>query len=432
MSGYDNVHAVLEMDVAEHAGNSVETIEKYINENRFENCMSPLHHQSQQDRPFHFPPGHKVLIRKFVQNIKEQITKKRKIIQHVSKCVKKPKVRKPDMPDDELLSDQEEEECIPSVKSEIRTKINVWVKNTLKKSIKENEHFTILATKELDTQNLSVHVRCGCGKSFALQRKKTGRKPWLISNWTKHVKTSTCKCSQPQDGGKQENLKTYFSTAVKTQNKKTEIPGSSQQGLSFYTPFMPNQPALNFRYRPYQPYMEQPPTGIDQCYSMPNSLQYGPDPYQFHSAFSTGSTGFQSSRLADPCHTDLSFELDSDSDNDQQTINLESPPIEDNHNIHQPTSLEPNPHQESPPIGDNHNNPHQESPPIGYNHNNPHQKSPDNPNQPTSSEPNPQSNPNDSKIHHKSPPSDHINHLIGDNNSIDLLSNPSASKQDFH
>ena len=37
----------------------------------FENCMSSIHHQN-SNRPFKFPPGHAILIRKFINGVQEK------------------------------------------------------------------------------------------------------------------------------------------------------------------------------------------------------------------------------------------------------------------------------------------------------------------------------------------------------------------------
>ena len=71
MSGYDNNISVLEMDISEQPGNSVEVMERYVDENKFENCMSSIHHRN-QNISFRFPLGHNVLIKKVVKDIQEK------------------------------------------------------------------------------------------------------------------------------------------------------------------------------------------------------------------------------------------------------------------------------------------------------------------------------------------------------------------------
>ena len=273
MSGYDTHHAVLEMDTSENPGNSIEEIEQYIDKNKFPSCMSSLHHEN-QNRPFQFPPGHKVLIKMFVEDVKERFPKSRK---HKISCTRKPprKAKKPkksaadsDKQADANSSDEEEEDDILLVTNEIRTKIGQWAKNTLKKSIKENEHFTIITQREINSRKLSVHVRCSCGKVFTLQQKKSGSKPWLISNWSKHYKTNMCG-KREQQGGKQENLQSWFSShdsvkaisegeAVKLLTKTLapnppDKPTSLHMGPPSFPPYMSMSPDTSDYMSPYPP-----------------------------------------------------------------------------------------------------------------------------------------------------------------------------------
>lgn len=189
MSGYDNHLALLDMDVSEHQGNSIQVIEEYIDDNKFENCMSSVHHKNKQ-YPFKFPPGHKLLIRKFVRDMKERWgEKKRKNSSDNKKTTAKRRktyTRRPVNISDKDLQDgkgEDSDENVSIVTQEIRSKICSWVKLSFKKKINENEHFTILTTKTTN-KKISVQIRCGCGKLFTLQRKSEGCKPWLLSNWT--------------------------------------------------------------------------------------------------------------------------------------------------------------------------------------------------------------------------------------------------------
>ena len=53
----------------------------------------------------------------------------------------------------------------------------------------------------------SVGIKCACSGVIVLQRKHTGCKPWLISNWTKHFKT----CSAKKSTRAQTSLSSFLS-----------------------------------------------------------------------------------------------------------------------------------------------------------------------------------------------------------------------------
>ena len=217
-SGFDDIDAIVEMDVDDGPGNSIKTIEGFINIHSFTNCMNPSLQRS--DHPFEFPPGHKIRIKKLIKELKKQHnnTKRKLLIKPTaSKQSKRPKI---DEEQNEILF-----EDIPSVTMEIREKINKWVKNTYKKQVHENEHFTIIVKRDVHVfQKIVASVRCICGKEIALQRKLGVSRPWILSNWTKHYKKCT-ESTVTQSSGKQGSLKNYFNTSnIMFQNSNTDIP----------------------------------------------------------------------------------------------------------------------------------------------------------------------------------------------------------------
>ena len=68
MSGFNDIDAIMEMNVDEGAGNSISTIEEFIDHHSFPSCMNPYLH----NHPFEFPPGHRIRIRHFVKETKEK------------------------------------------------------------------------------------------------------------------------------------------------------------------------------------------------------------------------------------------------------------------------------------------------------------------------------------------------------------------------
>ena len=123
MSGYDNSLSVLEMDISEQPGNSVEVIERYVDENKFENCMSSIHHRN-QSISFCFPPGHHVLIKKVVKDIQEKHKTKNRSLCSNKPQAKKRKIKGKKSKTEDSEGESADEDDIPSVTHEIRTKIS--------------------------------------------------------------------------------------------------------------------------------------------------------------------------------------------------------------------------------------------------------------------------------------------------------------------
>ena len=85
-------------------------------------------------------------------------------------------------------------ESIFSVSQQIRTSIAKWIgkQSTAQlQSLKENKLFAVLVTNVPKSNSLSVCVKCnGCQTSIQLYHKDRSavNSPYLISNWTRHVK----------------------------------------------------------------------------------------------------------------------------------------------------------------------------------------------------------------------------------------------------
>ncbi len=209
MSGFDSYDAISEMDIdAAHPGNSIGVIEDFIDKHKFQHCMSHVH-QHNTSLPFRFPPGHKILIEKFVREMKKnkkREKREKRETTHDQKLAKKPKLDKRNtVEDNETLW---KEETIEVTANNIRARIDKWTNGTLKKVIKENVHFTILVKRKTsDTKQIVASIRCYCGIEFALQRKN---ETWLLSNWTRHYKTKLC---GREERGKQLGLQQYFTSA---------------------------------------------------------------------------------------------------------------------------------------------------------------------------------------------------------------------------
>lgn len=227
-SGFDVVDVIMSMDVSDKPGNSIEYVEKFISEHYAGlDDYSNTPASACSLTPFVFPPGHKLRIRNFVLEVRKKFSdtdvdtnskqKKRKQSLSASKF-KKPK----------LSTDSDtDSESVFSVSQQIRTSIAKWIgKQSIDqlKSLKENKHFTVLVTNIPKCNSLSVCVKCnGCQTSVQLHHKDKSaiNSPYLISNWTRHVKM--CQKLKNQPDFHQQSLLGFLSPSSST----TESSGGS-------------------------------------------------------------------------------------------------------------------------------------------------------------------------------------------------------------
>ena len=229
MSGFDDIDAIMEMDIQDGPKNSITVIESYIEKRKLEleKCMGPNQSLS---LPFEFPPGHRIRISKFVDKIQHQYG------HHKKSVPKTAKRRKLDSLEVQDRDDRNDHDDIPTVTNEIRRKVTNWAKTSYKGDLKENEHYKIHVTYNIsDSTRCSASIRCGCGKAFLLQRKPTGSRPWLISNWTKHYKQ--CKYGKGQSG-KQETLQSFFPSTSEGKKVKS-IPAIASHSPQSFTEVSP-------------------------------------------------------------------------------------------------------------------------------------------------------------------------------------------------
>ncbi len=229
VSGFDDVESITEMNTNEGPKNSIKIIESYIEKRKtaIKKCLGPNH---LPNLPFEFPPGHRIRIQKFVQELK--IRHKQKTIEPflplnttppgMKRSSKKRKIEG----DETMIMDS-----IPFTTNQIRKKIVNWSKINLTSELKENEHYTINVSRNaMDSSKLCVTIRCHCGTAVTLQQKTNGCQPWQISNWTKHY----LKCKHyKKSHGKQETLHMFYLPATSA-SQQTNIP-SGQSIVSTYS-----------------------------------------------------------------------------------------------------------------------------------------------------------------------------------------------------
>ena len=191
-AGYDSKEIITSMDVTNRKGNSIGEIEKYI-ERSFsddETMRSPF---PSPKHPYEFPPGHRIRICNFVQEVKKKCrhtvslttgqdynppkSKQHKNVPSKS-TLAKPVESKPDGESNDSMD-------ADSILIQVQDSINKWVQCQVKdklKNICENKHYSIRVG---DSAN--VYVACLlCDKTIKLQQKNNGT--YQTSNWFKHIK----------------------------------------------------------------------------------------------------------------------------------------------------------------------------------------------------------------------------------------------------
>lgn len=202
VAGYDDAETIADMDISEGPSNTIQIIEEYI-EKRYHDNVEYCGCQASSTLPFEFPPGHRVRIRKFVENVRKLVCKQSVGLKIRSKR-KHPSAYRADkrakqMDTTSTCSDNDSE-CEDSITANIRSNIVKWIKAqkpTRLRNLRENKHYSIVVKCIAETTNFSVQVTClGCKKSLSLQRKGSSNRcsPYIISNWTRHIK----KCDKSQ------------------------------------------------------------------------------------------------------------------------------------------------------------------------------------------------------------------------------------------
>jgi hypothetical protein len=184
-AGYDTADAICEMN----SDSSIREIEDYIEKHKsyLPHCMrytndtiSPL--------PFKFPPGHRIIISKFISTVKKSFHQKPKECQKISKTSSKTDPGQTTQPQPKRAKVYED---IPTVTEEIRRKIIKWAKRyengESNDTITESKDYTIKVRKSPDPSLCYATIECRCGNSYVVTRNPKGEHQ--ITNWCRHFKT---------------------------------------------------------------------------------------------------------------------------------------------------------------------------------------------------------------------------------------------------
>ena len=188
-AGYDSKEVLASMDVSSKKGNSITEIEKFI-ERSFPDDNTMCCPFPSSKHPYEFPPGHRIRICNFVQEVKKScrctvsLSKKEKCIPPKNKYQKI---------DKHILAKSKTEENLEvntdvdksSIANQIHDNIAKWVRCQVDdklKSICIDKHYSI---KVCD----SSHVYVACllyNTTVKILQQKNGN--YLTSNWFKHIK----------------------------------------------------------------------------------------------------------------------------------------------------------------------------------------------------------------------------------------------------
>lgn len=220
-AGFDTIGAIATMDVSENPENSLHVIEEFINR---KHPNDPRFTFNAMASTLEFPPGHRGIVKSFVNEVKQLDEEKRAIRKRHSKAtsVKGQKRRmvsntcstSESSPFSYTSSSSSVELTISNpadVMSNIRQQVVKWQRRHRSQKVrdlKEHVHYEV-KVKHADEVHSSASVECKlCGKSYSLGQGKSN-KP-IISNWTRHVVACLdSKCTSKANPGRR--LQTYFS-----------------------------------------------------------------------------------------------------------------------------------------------------------------------------------------------------------------------------
>ena len=186
-AGYDDLEVIASMDVAEgEKSRCISTVEEYIERRHKKNsdmlppCCLP---EPVSSSPFEFPPGHRVRICNFIQEVKQLYKSKLKPISKGAKSCTKP--RKANVSGQESI---QVPLSVNEVTCQVLESMNQWIhgqKVLCLSSLKERKHYSVNA-KDIGNGNISVSINCNMCRTPIRSHHQKGH--FGIQNWTRHVK----------------------------------------------------------------------------------------------------------------------------------------------------------------------------------------------------------------------------------------------------
>lgn len=197
VAGFHTEEVICTMDItSDGPKNSINIIESYIAK-RFHGNPEMCDSFSSQ-LPFEFPPGHRLRICSFVQEVKQMYKKihkfnfhhKNKRMQLMGQDIQAKKLKtKTVMPKDHII---QSEISVSTIERQVQSSIKHWTesqKNKTLRNLTEKEHYNVQITATADS--FSAIVQCGlCNTTVQLQEAcdKNNVTYYRISNWCRHMK----------------------------------------------------------------------------------------------------------------------------------------------------------------------------------------------------------------------------------------------------
>jgi len=170
-AGYDDFDTISTMNTSENYGNSIIKIEDYIDLLLDHDQTKSLAPPGPYLRPFRFPPGHRVKLCNFVQEIKSRAKSSKNKLRNFEN--KNPSKRQKLVPEQYIeLCSEDEEISILSVSNQIRSSIRKWIYKQSEpalRQLEEGKHYKIIASplpallnesSSTGSQSISASVRC--------------------------------------------------------------------------------------------------------------------------------------------------------------------------------------------------------------------------------------------------------------------------------
>lgn len=175
-SGFDEIDVISEMDISEKSGNSIETIEKFI-QRKYATC--PNHNPFPAPMVFEFPPGHRIRICHFVKEVQKLKRSHPKESTSKNQAQKRPRIQSDDV-GDEVLS-------VADIYKQVRGSVRRWINGQDDdcRHLQEGEDFSINVTSNTRSKKVGASIKClMCGTSMTLHQVKSS---FIGSNFYRHV-----------------------------------------------------------------------------------------------------------------------------------------------------------------------------------------------------------------------------------------------------
>ena len=221
-AGYE---VIADMNIVNKPGNSLETIEHYINE-QYPGDLSFTHMCGKICK---FPPGHRSRIAKFVQTVKEDLRKSK--LPSITFGKKRPhdegneSISKKDTKRRKTASSKSTTNP-RNLFSNLRNSLIKWQSSQSKEiqELKENTDFSIKIELDEESGEYMTEIRCKCGSNISLP---TMNNKAMISNWTRHIKKNCRGLKTKNVEHKQTSMTEYLSRPSEHQASNANL-GNSQ------------------------------------------------------------------------------------------------------------------------------------------------------------------------------------------------------------